>query len=111
LALEAAERLAAQRIEATVLNLHTIKPLDVPALVRAARTTAGIVTVEEHAALGGLGGAVAEAVAEHHPTVVRGVAMADAFSSRAGTHREQLTAAGVSADRVVAAATAIVTSP
>jgi transketolase len=109
-ALEAAERLAAQRIEATVLNMHTIKPLDVPALIRAARLTAGVVTVEEHAAVGGLGGAVAEAVAEHRPTVVRRVALADAFCSRAGTHREQLATAGVSVERVVAAATAVLTS-
>jgi transketolase len=107
-ALEAAERLAADGIEAAVLNMHTIKPLDVAALVRAARTTAGIVTVEEHAPLGGLGGAVAEAVAEHHPTRVLRVATADAFCSRPGTHREQLSTAGVSPERVVAAATAVV---
>ncbi|QFZ21162.1 transketolase family protein [Saccharothrix syringae] len=107
-AVEAAERLAALGIGATVLNMHTIKPLDVPALVRAAATTAGIVTVEDHSVLGGLGGAVAEATAAHYPTRVLRVGAADAFCSRPGSHREQLKAAGVSPEHVVAAARAVV---
>ncbi|PRY45190.1 transketolase family protein [Umezawaea tangerina] len=107
-ALEAAETLAARGVEATVLNMHTIKPLDVPALVRAAATTAGIVTVEDHSLLGGLGSAVAEATSLHHPTRVLRVGTADAFCARPGTHREQLEVAGVSPDRVVAAARAVV---
>ncbi|MET1072662.1 MAG: transketolase C-terminal domain-containing protein [Umezawaea sp.] len=107
-ALEAAEALASQGVEATVLNMHTIKPLDVPALVRAAGTTAGIVTVEDHSLLGGLGSAVAEATALHHPTRVLRVGAADAFCARPGTHREQLEVSGVSPERVVAAARAVV---
>ena len=106
-AIEAAERLGGQGIEAAVLNMHTIKPLDLPALIRAARSTAGIVTVEDHALLGGLGGAVAEAVAEHRPTRVLRIGMADAFCARPGTHREQLLASGVSPEHVVAAAKAV----
>lgn len=107
-AVEAAERLAGLGIEAAVLNMHTIKPLDMPALIRAASTTAGIVTVEDHSLLGGLGGAVAEAVAVHRPTHVLRVGMADAFCARPGTHREQLVASGVSPEHVVAAAKALV---
>jgi transketolase len=103
-ALDAADRLAARGIEAAVLNMHTIKPLDVPALVAAANTTAGIVTVEDHAVLGGLGGAVAEALAEQAPARVLRVGIADAFCARPGSHREQLGASGVSPERVVAAA-------
>jgi transketolase len=57
--------------------------------------------------LGGLGGAVAEAVAEHGPTRVARVGIVDAFSARPGAHREQLFAAGVSPDHIVAAAEAI----
>ncbi|WP_459750282.1 transketolase family protein [Streptomyces sennicomposti] len=106
-ALAAADRLAAQGVGATVLNMHTIKPLDVAAVVRAAERTAGIVTVEDHSLIGGLGGAVAEAVAEHRPTRVLRVGVGDAFASRPGGHREQLTAGGVSPDRVVAAAEAV----
>jgi len=107
LALDAAERLAAQGHAARVLNMHTIKPLDVAALVAAAEQTAGVVTVEDHSVLGGLGGAVAEALAEHRPAPVRRVGMADAFCPHPGTHAEQLAAAGVSADAVVTAALAV----
>ena len=107
-AIEAAKRLAGLGIEAAVLNMHTIKPLDMPALIRATSSTAGLVTVEDHSLLGGLGGAVAEAVAVHRPTRVLRVGMADAFCARPGTHREQLVASGVSPEHVVAAAKAVV---
>ncbi|MEV4641218.1 transketolase C-terminal domain-containing protein [Actinoplanes sp. NPDC049548] len=69
-ALAAAEQLAADGIEARVLSMPTVKPLDVDAVVTAARETAGIVTAEEATVAGGLGGAVAETVVRHHPTRV-----------------------------------------
>ncbi|MGP3961238.1 transketolase family protein [Nonomuraea sp. 3N208] len=69
-ALVAAEQLAAEGISARVLSMPTVKPLDVEAVVAAARETAGIVTVEESTTAGGLGGAVAEAVVQHHPAHV-----------------------------------------
>jgi transketolase len=103
-ALDAADELAARGIGARVLNIHTIKPLDVRALVAAAEQTAGVVTVEDHSVLGGLGGAVAEVLAEHRPARVHRVGIADVFCARPGTHAEQLAAAGVSAGHVVAAA-------
>jgi len=106
-ALDAAAELAGSGIAARVLNMHTIKPLDVPALVAAAEQTAGVVTVEDHSVFGGLGGAVAEALAEHHPTRVRRVGIADVFCHRPGTHAEQLAAAGVSPAHVVSAALAV----
>lgn len=109
-ALDAAETLAGQGIQARVLDMHTIKPLDVPALVAAAEETAGVVTVEDHSVFGGLGGAVAEALAEHHPTRVRRVGIADVFCQRPGTHAEQLAAAGVSPAHVVSAALAVLES-
>jgi transketolase len=59
--------------------------------------------------LGGLGGAVAEALAQHRPARVRRVGIADAFCPRPGTHAEQLAAAGVSTEQVVAAALATLT--
>lgn len=70
-ALAAAEQLAADGVEARVVSMPTVKPLDVDAVVRAARETAGIVTAEESTIAGGLGGAVAEAVVAHHPTRMR----------------------------------------
>jgi transketolase len=70
-ALDAAESLAATGIEARVLNMSSLKPIDVEAVLDAARTTRGIVTAEEALAAGGLGGAVAELVAVHHPTPMR----------------------------------------
>ncbi len=70
-ALEAAEALAAEGIEARVLNMSTLAPIDREAVVAAARETGGIVTVEEAIVHGGLGSAVAEIVVQEHPTRMR----------------------------------------
>ena len=69
-ALDAAELLKAEGIDARVLNIHTIKPLDSELLIKAARETGAIVTAEEHNIIGGLGSAVAEAVCEAAPVSV-----------------------------------------
>ena len=70
-ALDAAASLAAIGIHARVLNMSSMKPMDVDAVLDAARNTRGIVTAEEALAAGGLGGAVAEILAVHHPTPMR----------------------------------------
>ena len=70
-ALVAAEQLAAEGIEARVISMPTVKPLDADAVIRAARETGGIVTAEESTVAGGLGSAVAETVVSHHPTRMR----------------------------------------
>jgi transketolase len=67
----AAKTLAAEGISARVLNMSSVKPIDVEAVLDAARTTKGIVTVEEASDLGGLGGAVAEIVVQQHPVKMR----------------------------------------
>jgi transketolase len=103
-ALEAAQQLSLLGIEARVLNMHTLKPLDEDAVLAAAVNTRGIVTVEDHTAYGGLGGAVAELAASRHPVRVERVGIEDVFCDRPGTHREQLESYGVSPARVVAAA-------
>ncbi|HEY7200951.1 MAG TPA: transketolase C-terminal domain-containing protein [Candidatus Dormibacteraeota bacterium] len=108
LALEAAERLAADGVEARVLDLHTVRPLDEPAVVAAATGTAGIVTVEEHAGHGGLGGAVAEVTAERAPCRVLRVAAEGGACERVGDQAALLEAVGVTADRVLAAARRLV---
>ena len=79
-ALAAADAMAKEGINVRVLNMHTIKPLDRDAVLAAATETRGIVTAEEHHLTGGLGGAVAELLAEEHPTRMRFVGMPDEFA-------------------------------
>jgi transketolase len=79
LALEAAETLAAEGIDARVINIHTIKPLDKDIIIKAAKETGAIVTAEEHNIIGGLGSAVAEAVCEGCPVPVARVGVEDKF--------------------------------
>ena len=78
-ALEAAETLAAEGVDCEVVNMATVKPLDVETLVASASKTGRVVTVEEHSVIGGLGGAVCEALAESHPVPVRRVGVNDRF--------------------------------
>ena len=77
--LEAAEKLAADGIEARVINIHTIKPLDEELIVAAAKETGKVVTVEEHSVIGGLGGAVCECLAEKAPVPVKRIGVNDVF--------------------------------
>jgi transketolase len=79
-ALDAADALAMRGISARVLNMSTVKPLDREAILDAARTTRGIVTAEEALAAGGLGGAVAEVLAEGHPAPMRILGVPDVFA-------------------------------
>jgi transketolase len=99
-ALKAARALAVEGIEARVLNFHTIKPLDVETLVAAARETGALVTVEEHQVHGGLGSAVAEALALHHPAPIEMVAMPDSFGE-SGRAEELLEKWGLTAPAIV----------
>ena len=78
--IEAADVLAREGVSARVLEIHTIKPLDDEAVVAAARETGAIVTAEEHTIIGGLGGAVLEALAEVHPVPVVRVGVRDHFT-------------------------------
>lgn len=100
-ALGAHDQLAALGIAARVLNVHTLKPLDEEALVRAARETHGIVTVEDHSVLGGLGGAVAEVLAERAPAWLRRVGIADVFCDRVGDHRQLVESYGINPAHLV----------
>ena len=78
-ALEAAEKLATDGIEAKVINIHTIKPLDEDLVVEAARETGKVVTVEEHSVIGGLGSAVCDALCAKAPTPVLKIGVQDVF--------------------------------
>ena len=77
--LEAAKLLEADGISAEVINIHTIKPLDKELVVASAKKTGKVVTVEEHSVIGGLGGAVAEALSEETPTKMLRIGMMDKF--------------------------------
>ena len=78
-ALEAAEKLAADGIDAKIINIHTIKPLDEELIVAAAKETGKVVTVEEHSVIGGLGSAVCDALAEKCPVPVKKIGVQDVF--------------------------------
>lgn len=77
--LEAAKLLEADGISAEVINIHTIKPLDEELVVASAQKTGKVVTVEEHSIIGGLGGAVAEVLAEKAPTKMLRIGVMDTF--------------------------------
>lgn len=77
--LEAAEMLAKDGISAKVINIHTIKPLDTDLVVSAAKETGKVVTVEEHSVIGGLGGAVCEALSEQCPVPVKRIGINDEY--------------------------------
>ena len=78
-ALDAAESLAAEGIDAEVINIHTIKPLDEDLIIASARKTGRVVTTEEHNVIGGLGSAVCDALSAKFPTPVYKIGMQDVF--------------------------------
>lgn len=80
-AIQAAALLGEQGISARVVHIATIKPLDQEIILNAARETGAIVTAEEHSVIGGLGSAVAELLAEHHPTHLKRVGIYDRFGT------------------------------
>ena len=77
--LEAAEMLAADGIDAKIINIHTIKPLDEDLIVAAAKETGKVVTIEEHSVIGGLGSAVCDVLSEKAPTKVLKIGVNDTF--------------------------------
>ena len=77
--LEAAKKLAEDGIDAEVINIHTIKPIDADLIVKSASKTGKVVTVEEHSIIGGLGGAVAEVLSEQCPTKMLRIGVRDTF--------------------------------
>jgi len=102
-ALIAAERLAREDgLDCLVLNNHTVKPMDAPAILAAARTCGAVVTVEEHQIQGGMGSRVAEILVAEHPVPMEFVGVDDRFG-QSGTPAELLAHYGMSADDIRAA--------
>lgn len=99
-AIEAAEKLKADGIDARVINIHTIKPIDRDIIAKAAKETKFIVTVEEHSIIGGLGSAVSEVVTETNPCKVVKIGVNDEFGY-SGPAVDLLEKFGLSVDNIV----------
>ena len=108
--LEAADHLSANGIHARVLSMHTLKPLDTGAVLGAARETSAIFTIEEHSIVGGLGGAVAEVLAESGQPLpfFKRLGLPSAFAPRVGTQQYMLEQHGLSAEGIVHSVRALV---
>ncbi|MEZ5014445.1 MAG: transketolase family protein [Chitinophagales bacterium] len=102
-AMEAANILAEKGYSVELINIHTIKPLDVEAVIQSVRKTRCVVTAEEHQVLGGLGSAIAKTVAEHTPAPIAFVGVHDRFGE-SGTPEQLLDKYGMSTQHVVDAA-------
>lgn len=100
--IEAARLLAAEGRSLRVVEMHTIKPLDMEMVERCARETGAIVTVEEHSVVGGLGGAVAEALGETVPVPLERVGLADTFAE-SGPYLELMDKYGLNVEGIAAA--------
>lgn len=97
--LEAAEMLQKDGIDAKVINIHTIKPLDEELIIAAARETGKVVTVEEHSIIGGLGSAVCDCLSEKAPTPVKKIGIRDVYGESGPAvellHKYQLDGEGI----------------
>lgn len=102
-AIEARKILAQEGISARVVNIHTIKPIDVDIIVKAAKETGAIVTAEEHNIIGGLGSAVAEVLSENSPVPMKRVGVEDVFG-RSGKPAPLLEMYGLTAKNIAAKA-------
>ena len=98
-ALDAAEMLAADGIEAKVINMHTIKPLDEELVLAAAKECGKVVTAEEHSVIGGLGAAVCECLSENYPTPVLRIGVKDVFGE-SGPAKELIAKYGLDAKSI-----------
>lgn len=106
---KAVDALAAQGVKARLLSMHTLKPLDGEAVLEAAAETGGILTVEEHSVLGGLGGAVAELLAQHAPRKVpfKILGLPDRFCREVGSHEHLRKVSGLAVEDIVRGARAL----
>jgi transketolase len=99
-ALEAAEKLKVEGISATVVNISTIKPLDNELVIKVAKATGKVVTVEEHSVIGGLGSAICEVLSQNLPTKTKIIGVEDTFG-QSGTPGELLRHYGLTAEDIV----------
>lgn len=107
-ALEASEMLKAEGVNARVINIHTLKPIDQKIIIDAARETGCIVTAEEHNIIGGLGSAVSEVLSENCPVPLKRIGVMDTFGE-SGDGDALLEKYGLTAEKLVEAAKEIIT--
>lgn len=100
MAIEAAKALENEGINAEVINIHTIKPIDKDLIIETARKTGRIVTVEEHSVIGGLGSAVCEVLSQEYPTKVKMIGINDIFG-QSGKPKELLDYYGISSENII----------
>jgi transketolase len=103
----AAERLARQGLSVRVIDCHTLKPLDVEAILQAAYQTGAIVTAESNVISGGLGSAVAEVLVEHHPIPMKRIGVRDLFAE-SGPYPEIIAKYGMSAQHIAQAVEVVI---
>lgn len=105
-AMQAADKLAEQGVEATVVDMHTLKPLDTDLLNSLATECSGIVTVEDHSVIAGLGSAIAEHLSQTNPTKIKMLGVNDRFGE-SGESEELLRMVGLTQEAIVDAAMAL----
>lgn len=108
-AIEAAKVLSAKGIDAAVINIHTIKPIDKEIIIEAAKKTGLVLTVEEHSIIGGLGSAVSEVLSENYPTKVIRIGVNDVYG-HSGPAVDLLKEFGLSSENIVKTAVEAVNS-
>ena len=106
-ALEAAESLSSMGIDATVVDMHTIKPLDEELVINLAQECGAMVTAEDHSIIGGLGGAVAECLVSNHPIPLERIGVQDRFGESGGSD-ELLKMLGMKSSDIVEAAQRVI---
>jgi transketolase len=99
-ALKAAEELAKQKVSAEVINCHTIKPIDKNTIIKSAKKTKKVVTVEEHEVNGGLGSAVAEVLSQNYPVKMEIIGVPDKFGE-SGMPKQLLDKYGLNSDNII----------
>ncbi len=104
LAVKAANQTSKIGMKAEVLDMHTIKPIDEDAILKAAKKTGALVTVEEHSVIGALGGAVAEVLGEKYPAPLERIGIKDMFGESALNWGELLDAHNITVEAIVDAA-------
>ena len=106
-AIRAADILSSDGIDATIVDMHTIKPLDEELVIRLANECGAIVTAEDHSIIGGLGGAVAECIVSSYPVPMERIGVQDRFGESGGSD-ELLQLLGMKSDDIVNAAKRVV---
>jgi transketolase len=106
-ALHAAEQLARRGVDAAVINMHTVKPLDTAAVLAEARRMPALITVEEHWRAAGFGGLIAETLCDHAPTRLTRIGMPETFAELAGDQTFLLDHYRISHEEITAAALAL----